>query len=145
MSRTFPGLREFFLGAIMHIKIFPSGCSSLSFKKNFITWVYIFPGPPIISKDFPVLENSRLKFKYFPRFPGPVRTLWIRVFKPRPAISSQQQDCTAGNYIFNSWLNYKQEWEVFFALWPAIFCMLPLSQMKPWNQLPVLQSTCLPL
>ena len=34
-----------------------------------------FPGPPTIFKDFPVLENARLKFKYVPGFPRPVLTL----------------------------------------------------------------------
>ena len=34
-----------------------------------------FPEPPTIFKDFPVLENATLKFKYFPGIPGPVPTL----------------------------------------------------------------------
>ena len=62
----------------MHIKYFlgcwicPSGCESMSFKKTLsleCTDFQDFPGPPTIFKDFPVLENARLKFKYFPAFP----------------------------------------------------------------------------
>ena len=55
----------------------------MSFKKTFLlefTDFQDFPGPTIISKifkDFTVLENTRIKFNYFPGFPGPIRTLYI--------------------------------------------------------------------
>ena len=52
----------------------------MSFKKTLLlefTDFQNFPGPPTIFKDFPILENARLKFKYFPIIPGPVGTLVI--------------------------------------------------------------------
>ena len=56
----------------MHIKLLdlPIWLLLYVFQEKFIlTWVNRFqdcPGPPTISKDFLVLENARLKFKYFP-------------------------------------------------------------------------------
>ena len=58
---------------------------TIAFKESFITsQEYInkidfqdFPGPTLIFQDFPVLENGRIKFQDFPRFPGTVRTLDI--------------------------------------------------------------------
>ena len=38
-----------------------------------------FPGPVAFFQDFPVLENAIIKFQDFPGFPGPVRTLYIKV------------------------------------------------------------------
>ena len=60
----------------------------MSFKKNVkmllleFTDFQDFPEPPTIFKDFPVLENARLKFRYFPGFPGPVRTLVLKCQAP---------------------------------------------------------------
>ena len=48
--------------------ISPSGCSSMSFKKTLLldfTNFQDFQEPPTIFKYFTVLENARLKFKYF--------------------------------------------------------------------------------
>ena len=52
----------------------------MSFKKTLLiefTDFQDFPGPPTIFKDFTILENAKLKFKYFPGIPGPVGTLVI--------------------------------------------------------------------
>lgn len=38
-----------------------------------------FPRLLTVFNDFPVLENTRLKFKYYPGFPVPVQTM-IKAF-----------------------------------------------------------------
>ena len=57
-----------------------------------------FPGPPTIFKDFPVLENARLKFKYFQFI-----ILWsIRVYRYRPKKTPIDLFCTV------TWKKYEQ-------------------------------------
>ena len=38
------------------------------------------PAPPAIFKDFPVLENVRLKFNFFLGFPGPILNLSLLIY-----------------------------------------------------------------
>lgn len=71
-SRTISRLQKvLFHNLQMHIicYIFSSGCSPVSFKKTLsleLDKIQGFPGPPTIFKDFPLMENATIKFKYFP-------------------------------------------------------------------------------
>ena len=107
-KKTFPGLS--FLGPFQDSDLFFKDCKSqinrytpmilmftllTAFHTLFLfsyTDFQNFPGPVAFFRDFPVLENVRIKFQDFPGFPGPIRTLTINLLQdhqPEKNISSK--------------------------------------------------------
>ena len=104
--------------------IFPTGCSSMSFKHTlFLALIDFqdFPRPPTIFKDFSVLENARLKFMYFPGFPGPVRNLltgthllWVLSSLLFPYDFGLVKECTLCIPKYKTWKDPYQKMFIWF-------------------------------